>query len=287
MTITDLIKELIDSTKERVKTPISGAFLLSFAAYNWRPIAVLLFSNAVIEDRIIVINSEYCNWLAIIGPIIIACGYTIGVPMLMLFIDKLLSKTKSARIAKIYNDKGEIINGKISIARKELELKNIESGNKEIQERIEEIDSLKKQIETHKESIKQIKETNDLTINQLNSSLKEANTRIEEYRNEYNSVKTELKFIKGQGFNLDELLNLYPYLNDVLSELTPIEKISLGQIKFTKGAKTINRSDFPEEFFDKLYRKKIIKEQDGGYSLTNLGHTIIKDIETYKNRGLK
>ncbi|KQO20940.1 hypothetical protein ASF10_15275 [Flavobacterium sp. Leaf82] len=87
MTIADLIKDFIDSTKERLKTPISGAFLWSFIVYNWRPIFLLIFSDTSIENKIVVINYEYCSFWAIFWPLVIATFYTLLIPKIMLLID--------------------------------------------------------------------------------------------------------------------------------------------------------------------------------------------------------
>lgn len=177
MTIADLIKEFIDSARERIKTPVSGAFLWAFIIFNWRAIVFLIFSKASIEDKIILINYEYCHWYSVVVPIIMALIYTIGLPMLTLQIEKILKKTKKERLDYRNEYIGHQKDGKIDLAGKEWLLKNAESGNKEIQEHLDEIKSLKEQIESQKESIKQINETNKATVDELNASLKAANKK--------------------------------------------------------------------------------------------------------------
>lgn len=66
MTITDLIKDLIDTSKERIKTPIAGAFTLALLIYNWRPIVLLFSSKMSIEDTIDRIDKNYCDSYAIL-----------------------------------------------------------------------------------------------------------------------------------------------------------------------------------------------------------------------------
>jgi hypothetical protein len=173
MTIADLIKDLIETSKERIKTPISGAFIFSFMIYNWRPIAELLFSKQAIEDRIYKINLHYCDFWAIVIPIVMAFLYTIGVPMLMVKIDKFLLKTKNLSVDNIYNKKNYSIDRKIIFAEKELKLKDAESGNKERQQYIDEIKQLK-------EVRDQMLVTHTKTVEQLKSKLIEANEAIGE-----------------------------------------------------------------------------------------------------------
>jgi hypothetical protein len=173
MTLADLIKDLIDTSKERLKTPISGAFIFSFIIYNWRPIVELMFSKAAIEDRIYIINLLYCNVWAIIIPICMAFLYTIGVPMLMVKIDKLLIETKKLSVNNIYESKNHNISKKITFAKEELKLKDAESGNKEKQDYIDQIEQLKslndEMLKTHKN-----------TVEKLKSKLSEANDTMSE-----------------------------------------------------------------------------------------------------------
>lgn len=173
MTITELIKDLIDTSKERLKTPISGAFLITFIIYNWRPILFLIFSEASIEDKIIVINHEYCSLWAFLFPVFIALFYTLLIPKLMLKIDKSLIETTEERIKNIYDSKGHAMSCKIELAKKEFELKNIETGNKQIEELLSQINNLK-------ESNTQITKANQIEVEQLNENLKKSNEQLKE-----------------------------------------------------------------------------------------------------------
>lgn len=180
MTIFEFLKDLNDTAKERLKTPISGAFFFSFLLYNWRPIFLLLFSEASIEDKIIVINREHYNWENLLYPILLALIYTIVVPMLSVIIEKVLFSTKKARIKGIYYSKGIEINEKITFAVKENELKDALSGNKEKQEYLDQISNLNGVIEQMKETHEQISIADKNTINVLNSKLKEINSETKE-----------------------------------------------------------------------------------------------------------
>jgi hypothetical protein len=187
MTFFDFLKDLIDSGKERLKTPITGAFVFSFLVWNWRPIAVLFFSDAPIGDKIVVVNHEYCTIWAIIFPVFIALFYTLLIPKIMVEINKELAPTKNKRVDDIYDSKEHTTDRRIQLAKKEFELKNIETGNKQIedfQRQINELQASKISIEeTHKTSVKsfqEIKRLDDLVINSLNKKLEESNNIIKE-----------------------------------------------------------------------------------------------------------
>ncbi len=171
MTFFDFLKELNDTAKDRLKTPITGAFVFSFLIYNWRPIALLSFSEASIEDKIVVINHEYCNRWSILIPFFIALIYTIIVPILSVLIDRLLISTKKARIMNIYASKTKTVEEKIELAKKEFQLKNIETGNKQIED-------FQTQIHTLEQTKIQQIETHNTVVKQLNDELSEANNII-------------------------------------------------------------------------------------------------------------
>ncbi|MET3027946.1 hypothetical protein ABXT06_14800 [Flavobacterium sp. UW10123] len=180
MTLADLIKDFIDSTKERLKNPISGAFLWSFVFYNWRPICLLLFSKTSIENKIIVINHEYCSFWAIFFPIVIATFYTLLIPKIMLEIDKDLEPTKDARITKRYASKKHEVVEKTKVAKAEFLLKSEESGTQTIQEFMSQIEALKENNNNLQDSIKQINESNKVTVDGLNHSLQIAKQALNE-----------------------------------------------------------------------------------------------------------
>ena len=51
MPMKDLIKDFLEASRDRIKTPITGSFALAFILWNWRPILILLFSGKSIEDK--------------------------------------------------------------------------------------------------------------------------------------------------------------------------------------------------------------------------------------------
>ncbi len=78
MTIADLIKGIIDTSRERIKTPITGAFIFSFIIYNWRPMSIM-FSDLKIQERIALIDGYLDVW-SVVYPIVMALVITIIVP---------------------------------------------------------------------------------------------------------------------------------------------------------------------------------------------------------------
>jgi len=293
MTLADLIKDFIDTTKERLKTPISGAFLWSFIIYNWRPILLLFFSNASIENKIIVINHEYCNFWAIFLPVVIATFYTLLIPKIMLLIESDLAPTQDDRVTKRYEAEKHVVKQKTNVAREEFLLKNAESGNKEIQELLDQIESLKQQNDGLNESIKQINDSNNATINELNNRLKISNDiLIQAQKNFGNS--NNLREIERQKFNmlhdtiLADTVNLEEKLvKEVLKAadaLTLEEYLILRTIDINKKPLYFDNSSKTNDILHNLSGKNILHYdilKDGPQvTLSNIGIIIANIIQT-------
>jgi hypothetical protein len=281
MTFFDFIKSLLDSAKERLKTPITGAFIWSFIIYNWRPMAVLFFSNASIEDRIVVVNYEYFNgWLilpVIFVPILMSFIYTVAVPMLMVKIDKILAKTKKDRIEKIYEDKGIIMDGKIRIAEKEFILKNKESGNKQIEDFITQITGLE-------ETNTQMTNAHNNKVNQLNAELAKVNKEFGDAvvkLNEYNSLtdneKLSLKDLISRDVN-----NAYDHFKNTL---TSHELEQLADINLINNKIKTDNLIITDDTLKKLSKQGLVYLENGNTKLTDLGFEFLKSInKPNKNR---
>lgn len=199
MTLADLFKELHDTAKERIKNPIIGAFICSFFVYNWRPIFILLFSEMSIEERIESVSSKW----GIIVPLIIAIGYTLLIPMIMIVMDYALMPMKRKRISNIYENKGFTTEKKILIAAQEFRLKNAESGNKSL----EEMEAKLKEIN---QSHEQIRASDRLSIDNLTFSLEESNKLVTNLQNQVANYSKEIKNYSNLNLNV----SLEEYLRD-------------------------------------------------------------------------
>ena len=62
-TIKELFIEIIESSRERLKNPVIGAFIFSWIAINWRIILLLVYSDQAIEDKIRIIEELLSQYL--------------------------------------------------------------------------------------------------------------------------------------------------------------------------------------------------------------------------------
>jgi hypothetical protein len=80
-----LIREQFEAWSERIRSPILGSFLLSFFAFNWPAIWVLLFSEAPVIERIEFFERETNLFSLLLWPSVSALLIALSYPWLRLF----------------------------------------------------------------------------------------------------------------------------------------------------------------------------------------------------------
>jgi hypothetical protein len=191
MTLADLLKDLIETSKERVKTPISSAYVLSFTLWNWRPISLLFIENATITQKISVINAEYCTASAIIGPFLLGLFFTIGVPYIMALIDVMLQPAKKWRLQNLYKSKKAVLQNQILLADIELELQDKKSRNKEKEDFQLQIQDLEKRIESTSDSHKAIVDSYEKRLFEMTETLNKTTA----FQKNSNTTKNDVHFV--------------------------------------------------------------------------------------------
>ncbi len=275
MTIADLIQSTIDSSKERIKTPITGAFICSFLIYNWQPLLILVFSECTIEARIGEVN-EYFNPISFLWPFGMALLFTICIPLLMWGLDSINIFAKKKRLGKSFQNRRNLILEKIKIAGDVNELKNAESGNKEKQDFLDEITLLKETIVQKDETINQLSIANSNTTEQLNKNLKSINLLIEE--TEKKKIDNDL-VIEGLEQDLKEARRSTYFARDVsatLRKMTPELANKFMDLKEEKGGRLIFRlTSNRKESFQKFWELKLVEKiTEDHYRLTDLGSSV-------------
>lgn len=251
-TISDLLHSLIESSKERIKTPITGAFICSFFIYNWRPIFLLLFSHTNIEYKIAMIDYEYCTLGSILWPLGLAFIYTLVVPLIMLLIDEVLIPINKRRISSNYKRK-------FFQAERETELKNILSGNRDHQELLDRIKLLE-------ESNIQRADADKNTIESLNLKLNESNKLVQDLQNTLNTFNLT--------HNGDDTSSI---LAEFYNNLSEERKATL--FDFANNPER-QFSDLPLTVKELLTGKHFVKKNNNGdWALTPLGIELVKSLK--------
>ncbi|KAF2508367.1 hypothetical protein EYY60_14650 [Flavobacterium zhairuonense] len=259
MTISDLIKEVIDSSKERVKTPISGAYLLSFILWNWRPITLLLFENTTITQKIIVINSEYCDVMALIGPFLLGIFFTVGIPYIMTVIDFLLAPAKKKRLRTIYQAKNNELSEQIELVVKELELQDKRTRSKTTDDFEKEISALQNRLDT---------------INNSNKSI------VDDYENKIQDLTKILQKTISERENEKEINDFRILM--INSEFHPTDFQFVKNTELTKNDVYGNSLITPKvQTF--LTQKEFIEPFNNGFRITQKGISFMKFVKQTLN----
>ena len=263
MTFPDLIKDFIDTSRERIKTPITGSFMLAFLIYNWRPIFLLAFSDAKIEDKIIVINHQYCTWDAILLPLVIAIVYVAGVQYIMWGFDYLTTKAHKERKVNRYERQKHDLEKYRTVLNEQRLNENIRSGNLEIGQLNDQIEKLKNDYEIVIQNKQSEKEGFEKEIEMLTRTANEALDHMENYSETVSLYEKKVDFLIKDS-SIDGPLNL-------LSQ----EQLD-GFVQFVNFYifKTSNKLTVNATFEEDYITLNLIMYTQNNYSLTQFGRKL-------------
>lgn len=170
----EIINSILDSTKDRLKNPLLGAFVFSWLIFNWKPLFYILFSNNSIENKIDFITECYCLinnnfWF----PLMFSIFYIIMFPYILWGFDKLSSKAIIGRKDNILNLNISDIKNQQKIAFEESELENIKASYRDKADLNKKIEILNNQL-TEKDEIINIQ---NIELNQV----KNDQTRLRDF----------------------------------------------------------------------------------------------------------
>ena len=149
----EFITNLFKVSNERLKNPLIFSFLLSWLAFNWRPIFTLLLSEKKIEDRISYISENFNEiHLNLFYPLIFSIGYVLLLPYFTWLIEVLVQYAKIGRKRNLISEQLSDLRDKQKIAREEFKYEQEKAGNAEISQLNSNIQELTK-FNTEKDKI--------------------------------------------------------------------------------------------------------------------------------------
>jgi len=195
----EFLESLFETSSERIKNPFIGSYITAFLVYNWRPIFLLIFSDAKIEDKIVVINYEYCPKEAILWPLAIALFYILILPYINLLFDYMLSFSNSKKDERKKTNILSNLKHKKAEAKYEREIAEERAGTSEVSQ-------LKDQIERLNIENKKLSDQNSETFNRYNKSIEiskknenDLNSKLEKLEIENKDLDNELYKIKNNN----------------------------------------------------------------------------------------
>lgn len=282
MDIKELFQSLFNSSNEKIKNPFIGSYITAFIIFNWRAIFLLIFSNARIEDKIVVINHEYCSKGAILWPLLISIFYILVIPYLNLIFDAILTYSNTRKNARVKLAVIAKLEQKKSEAKYEREIADERAGTNEVGNLKDKIDALEK------ESALKSKEIVEL-IAKNNDDIENFKLRYNELLNSKDELENKISVLTIENSEMSEVYTLLidprqtvarDIKNYLRSNLTNEEFLKLKQ--HSEDTNTIY-SQLPLSWANNalLIKANVYKlgQNTKHFVMTEDGRKFIKDLE--------
>lgn len=173
--MSNVIKAILEAAKDRLKNPLSGAFVFAWIAFNWKPVFVLFSISDSVHLRIDVIEECYSSvYQNFIYPVIFAFAYVLFMPYFLLLIDFIINFAIKHRKKNQLNLKGSTLDLEHENVEKELKLENKKAKHQTLLELNNKINDLEHSNEEKDVTITKL----DLNNKALSSKLKENSSGV-------------------------------------------------------------------------------------------------------------
>lgn len=276
-----IIKDLIEGYKERVRNPIISSLLISFSIYNWRPISILLFSDKIIEERIDLIENNYLTSDVICKPILLALAYTIIMPYINVSAQWIILKANEIQNSRNNRKRLFSLNHKIEEAKLERKIAEEIAGRKETEELTKTIDELTSLLDIKSNELNNLMSSNSMMSKENNDKIKMLNDEITFLKNSLNNVERENQYIREVhslliDFSKTSERKIKLFLK---SNISDIELINLK--KHSKAtALPITDLGLNDNNISLMLKAKILRkpENSEAYTVTDIGKRFIEEL---------
>lgn len=306
-TVKEIIQSIFDSSRERIKNPIIGAFVFSWMAINWRIVLIILFSNKKVIYKIDLIEAKYIDInLNFWYPLAFAAFYVLILPYVMALFDWLSQKGISARRLIAKNHRISEIQGRQEIAAEEWQLEKIKQGSPDISGLKEKVTELETLIEEKDEVINKLAEQLDsepetvTTNTETAEEEKPSKARPKKKSNRPSATRANKTEFKTETPKSSQSSDSFPVMKDiVIRDLAKTERewiLIYALYSSDYGKKTLTRDDLINRYSESNRRtdsrianlsnnlKTLIKSgqlkyiNDDEMLLTSQGQEIAKEI---------
>lgn len=256
----ETIKEIYLSVKktstDRIKSPFYGVFILTWVAFNWQPIAIVLFSKLTMENRIGFINAIYPFQLW--WPLGVSAVLAYALPFInekfTYFQSKPISRT--AVVLAIRRKRALVADISVEKYRAKRDVtydRNVAGAEKEIQSMREENLASKKrmgEINAERELLKSELTSVHTLLNQTKNNADRFSLEAQEYQKKYKETEEMNLFLKSSIEKSEEKIhrfaNLYNELENtnktITTQMEEYEKERITLAHKLKNAETIIES---------------------------------------------
>lgn len=230
----EILKSFFEVSRDRIKNPLIGTFIISWIVINWRPIIILMFSTKPIENRINFIESLYSSFYTyFLIPFLIALIYVLILPYFMWAIDEIIRKSTIGRKKNLIKQQIFDYEGKQQLAVEESKLEDLKANYRDKADFNKQIEQLRSQLDEREEHIA-IQSTELENFKNENNELKKL---ISEKNNNKNN--TQISLYENQYIDFRKS-DLYDYFRDI-------------------GVKIRNDEEFPVNINDIIREKYLLQ----------------------------
>ena len=265
------LQSLSSTIRERIKSPFTGAYIISFVCWHWQKIAILLVSYKTIEERLYYVTKDFKFVYTFIIPLFISLVGVFFFQLVNFGVEHLISKIKVSRKKVQLNIIKEELLIKEEHAKIEGRINELKTKHVDLDRLTEEIKVLKdendsfmvalKKLRKEKERILSEKDENDsqikLLIESKNEKIESLEKKIEYSRDLEGYLRRYFRFKEESPKNIEALKLLKTYLIDEdrvfnNSEIDELERY--GFVSFENGIKkTTPRGAHFATFYDLEY----------------------------------
>lgn len=250
----ELLQTILTTSKERVSNPIIGTFILSWLAFNWRPLIFIFFANQKIEDKIKYIDSNFSNISNLLYfPLITMVVYVLIIPYLNLIFEFLLEYSRIKRNFISISKQKQLIENKKELAIEEIKLEEAQTEFKERKNQNKLIEDLNKSIIAKEDQLniererfndlnRKIKDESSYLNKRFNEDKKEFDEKMKLLINENESLRQNLyemernfnvnrKILENESIRRDENGLFYLSENGRKNRLDNISEKEIKQLK--------------------------------------------------------
>ena len=248
----EFFNSLLEASKERIKNPFIGSFVLAWLIFNWKPILYLLFSEDSMVDKINSIETKYIDLNDnLFIPLGFAVFYIVVLPYIMWVFEELYIKAKSERLSNKKDEELLTIKNKQETTRESLKLENIKADYKETAELNDKINEL----ETYNSS--------------LSKELNQKEIQISEYKQNIKKITKEVSLIRDKVLDVNDIERLE---NDYkfFAKSKIIQYFDIIGLKVLDGVRT-PESVLPPYILDKYVIDDLVEDTPLGFTFTKKG----------------
>lgn len=215
--ITEVLENIYDSFKNRLKNPFIGTLTISWLVINWKPVYFILFSEKNIEYKIDYVSMCFTNyWMILFWPFASTTFYMLAVPYINLYFEKAVKYSnserneikKKGRVAEIIHE-GDVLVAEIDRDRKRLDAMDannsaeaVENAQKQIDKITElynnEKDKLSDMQSGYLDQIKGIEDRNKDIIMVLQNELENARKDVSIMKSENNQIAGDIESLSDR-----------------------------------------------------------------------------------------